>query len=161
MAHRWNYSGDMNLTEGGFYWREDDADDYVLAVDVTPCADAGGPSNLFHIESGSIFLPVDDLVRLRDALSCCGWDVDDAGNIVGNGADAARKGSREWRWRVVEACKAYHGLDRGVWGGCTVVQIGPAEEDAWTRGGGWSPEPDVVLRGNAKLENYVRREFLA
>ena len=56
---KWNYNGDMGLEYGGFYWREDGADDYVLAVRVTPCSDAGGPDNLFHIESGSIYIGTD------------------------------------------------------------------------------------------------------
>ena len=38
---RWNYSGDMSLEHGGFFWREDGSEDYVLAVEVTPCSDAG------------------------------------------------------------------------------------------------------------------------
>lgn len=157
MAHRWHYSGDMNLTEGGFYWREDDADDYVLAVDVTPCSDAGGPSNLFHIESGSVYLPIDDPKRLRAALSVLGYDLLDNGDIGVDGG-VIEKGSPTWRWFVVDACRAYHGLDRDTFNGVTVVQIGRDEE---AHPGGWSPNPDVVLRGNAKLENYVRREFLA
>lgn len=92
MSKRWHYFGDVRLTEGGFYWREDGADDYVCAVDVTPCSNAGGPSNLFHIEAGSIFLPVNDPDRLASALACCGWSADDALTITGNGAPDAVRG---------------------------------------------------------------------
>lgn len=155
MSERWHYFGDVRLTEGGFYWREDGADDYVCAVDVTPCSNAGGPSNLFHIEEGSIFLPVNDPTRLGSALACCGWSVDEALTITGNGDPDAVKGSAEWRRRLVESCFAYHGIDGGT---ATVVQIG-RDEGCFTRDG-WSPNPDVILRGNAKLANYVRRQFL-
>ena len=57
--YRWNYNGDINLREGGFFWREDGQDDYVLAVRVTPCSHAGGPCNLF----------VAGLLAVCDALS--------------------------------------------------------------------------------------------
>lgn len=155
MSKRWHYFGDIDLTEGGFFWREDGADDYVLVVDVIPFSNAGGPSNLFHIEAGSIFLPVNDPDRLAPALACCGWSADDALTITGNGAPDAVNGSCEWRRRLVESCFAYQGIDGGT---ATVVQIG-RDEGCFIRDG-WSPNPDVILRGNAKLTNYVRRHFL-
>lgn len=158
MSKRWHYFGDVRLTEGGFYWREDGADDYVCAVDVTPCSNAGGPSNLFHIEAGSIFLPVNDPDRLNAALDCCGWQLTESGNLLaGDGAEILH-GTPTWRAFVVAACKAYHGIDRDTWNGSTVVQIG-RDEGCFIREG-WSPNPDVILRGNAKLANYVRRQFL-
>lgn len=157
MSHHWHYVGDVNLENGGYFWREDDADDYVCVVDVTPCADAGGPSNLFHVETGSIYIPVNDRQSLFDALDCCGWKLADNGDVILYDGDVLPQKSKRWRAYVVEACKAYHGLERGL-GECVVVQIGKDEGPFVSNG--WSPNPDVILRGNAKLENYVRREFL-
>lgn len=156
MYHRWNYTGDVNLTEGGLFWREDDADDYVLAVDVVPCSAGGGPSNLFNIVDGSIFLPVADPKRLTSALACLGWNLDPITMDLSHNGETVRKGSKEWRRMLVESFHAYHGLDERTE---TVVQIGPSEE-VYSRGGEWSPEPDVILHGNAKLKNYVRSNFL-
>lgn len=135
---KWNYLGDINLEHGGFFWREDGAEDYVLAVVVTPCSDAGGADNLFHIEEGSIYIPSDPK-RLQSALDVIGVPL----------ADANRRD-------IVEALRAYGGIERD---NENVVRIGP-EEEQWSRGGGWNPEPDTILRGNAKLANYVRREYL-
>jgi hypothetical protein len=113
-------------------------DDYVILVRVTPCSDAGGPSNLYAVEIGSIYLPEDADKRKR-ALDCCGWI---------NDADKATRG------QLVEAMMAYHGqeIDR-----TTVIRIGKPEDG---RNDGWNPAPDVVLRSNASLERYVRNNFL-
>lgn len=135
--HKWNYTGDMNLEYGGTFWREDDADDYVLAVCVTPCSDAGGPDNLFHIESGSIYMPAD---KEKDALP-----------IIGKTPEAAT------RLDKVIAFQAYWGVERSAINGETVIQIGKKQD---SRAEGWSPKPDVILRGNASLARYVRREML-
>lgn len=149
---RWNYSGDMNLEYGGLFWREDGADDYVLAVKVTPCSDAGGPDNLFHIEHGSIYLGT-DVKRHKSALDCCGYKLADDGTMTdGAGGTFTKKQARA---RLVEAMDAYCGLDNRTE---HVVQIGKAEPEDGR--GGWSPEPDTILRGNAKLRNFVREEFL-
>src|ERR1700685_3511801 len=69
MAKRWHYMGDINLEYGGYFWREDGADDYVLCVRVTPCSDAGGPNNLFWIEQGSIYM---DATKRQQCLSVIG-----------------------------------------------------------------------------------------
>lgn len=137
MAKRWNYIGDINLEHGGFFWKEDGANDYVLAVDVIPCSDAGGPDNKFVIEVGSIYLPINDAVRMQSALDTIGETIESAS-----------------RADIVYAFKAYHGLDdRAEY----CVQIGKNEDETSI---GWNPEPDRILRSNAKLKNYVKREFL-
>jgi len=135
---KWHYNGDVNLREGGFYWREDGADDYVLAVRITPCSDAGGPDNLFYIEDGNIFIGEDEK-RIAAALECCGIDRDAA-----------------TRWQIVDSMMLYAGLDDST---PTVVRIGREDGDASANS--WNPAPDVILRGNAKLRRYVEREFLA
>lgn len=128
----WQYSGDMNIEEGGLFFREDDADDYVLAIRVTPCSDAGGPSNLFHIETGSIYFSPD---RLESALDVIGVKPADA-----TVADKA-----------IAYC-AYHGIDRDSYNGERVVRIGDAEEE---NPNGWNPEPDDILPEGSKLADYV------
>jgi len=146
MRKRWHYNGDVNLEYGGFWWREDGADDYVLAVRVTPCSDAGGPDNLFHVERGSIYLPQDAAGRAT-RLSVCGYiDPPDA-----NPATA--------RTLYVDAAIAYGGIERDTYRGETVVQVG-AKLDDCAEVGGWQPTPDVILRGNASLRRYIKREFL-
>lgn len=139
MTHKWNYSGDISLEYGGFFWREDDAEDYVRAVQVTPCSDAGGPDNLYCIEIGSVYLPLDADERKR------------ALDTIGASAETAT------RAELVEAFRAYHGIERDTYGE-HVVRIGKAQE---TRRGGWAPKPDKVLPANAGLQRYVEREFLA
>lgn len=140
---RWNYSGDVNLEEGGFYWKEDDADDYVIAVRVTPCTDAGGPANLFWIESGSIYLG--DKAKQDSSLSVIGVEPGEA-----------------TRRDYVEAALAYGGIERDSYNGQVVVQIGKVQEiiDSWQFGTSKAYTPDVQLRGNASLARYVRAEFL-
>ena len=136
MESNWNYDGDVNLAYGGTYWREDGADDYVLAVRVTPCSDAGGPDNKWHIESGSIYMPTDRAAPL---------------DIIGvEPANATRRD-------LVSAWLAYSGIDRYTWNGETVVTIGRNAADDCR---GWNPDTDVRLHGNASLARYVAREFL-
>ena len=132
----WSYNGDCNLRNGGFYWKEDGADDYVLAVDITPCADGGGADNLFHIADGSIFIG-DDPARIASAL-----------NIIGETIETA---SRE---DIVYAMRAYCGLDGPSE---SVVRIGKEQESSPN---GWNPEPDTILRGNASLRKYIERNYL-
>lgn len=139
--HRWRYNGDINLQYGGFWWKEDGAEDYVLAVRVTPCSDAGGPDNLYCIEQGSIYMPTDPAKR-HSALQVCGYENEE-------------KPSRDM---LVDAFIAYGGIEHSAMNGETVVQIGKRKDTCGN--GGWSPEPDVILRGNASLERYVRANFL-
>ena len=143
MTRIWHYNGDINLEHGGFYWQEPDdtgTADHVYVVDVTPCSDAGGPDNLFYIEKGSIYIGTDS-ERIKSALACaCG---DETPETVSRG-------------ELVYALKAYGGIETD-WSGA--IQIGKAEEPTG-RGGGWSPEPWRILRGNTKLHKFVEREFL-
>ena len=138
MSKKWKYSGDVNLTYGGFYWRKDKGADYAEIVRITPCADAGGPDNLFEISSGSVYLP--EGKATADALACCGAE------------DFPPSDSRD-----VESQVAYSGIDSDS---SQIVRIGPPSEFWADRGGAWNPAPDTILRSNVNLANYVRREFL-
>jgi hypothetical protein len=134
---KWNYNGDVSLSYGGYFWREDGADDYVLVVRVQPCSDAGGPDNLFWIEQGSLYLP-DDADKRRCALAACGWDKEES----------------PCRAMLVDAFIAYGGIDRDR---TVVVRFGPAQPAGREFG---TMEPDVILRANASLKNYVKNNFL-
>lgn len=153
MTKRWKYSGDMDLEYGGLFWRAGLHDDYVDAVRVTPCSDAGGPDNLFYIETGSIYMPRD---KAAVALDTCGYRIGyvDPKHIRVMDCTGAIMSKANSRALLVDAFAAYHGIERDYE---TVVQIGPAEERNCN---GWSPDPDHVLRSNAKLANFVRRECL-
>lgn len=150
---KWNYNGDINLEYGGFFWREDGAKDYVLAVRVTPCSDAGGPDNLFHVETGSLYMP-QDATKANAALSCCGYSLRTDG-AVADGSGFWRTG-RAARALLVDAWMAYHGMDLGRE---YVIRIGRADPDAT----GWcaNETPDHVLRGGSSLRNFVKRELLS
>ena len=134
MAKRWKYSGDISLEHGGMFWREDGADDYVCAVEVTPCSDAGGPDNLFWVTVGSIYIPGDAAER-KSALDCIGVDSD-----------------KPSRWELVEAFRAYHGIEADCYGS-HVVQIGKPQAASRDFG---RVEATDQLRGNASLKRFVR-----
>lgn len=169
LAPGWNYSGDMNLTEGGLFWRFDGAErfpdtDYVLAVRVTPCAAAGGPENLFHVETGSIYVPRE---KYQTALDTCGYTLrenSETGALAIEDSQGAvhRLDSALGAALLVDALNAYGGLDRDYLGGETVIRIGRPDPhfspDSMRE---WNPDPDIVLHGNAKLKNHIKREFLS
>ena len=135
----WKYMGDVNIECGGYYWRDVGEDDYVEAVQVTPCSDAGGPDNLFYVEKGSIYLGNADLANVLDTIGM-------------TPAEATRED-------IVYAFNAYRGMERACWGGETVIQVGPTEEPY--RWDGWSPEPDYKLRRNVNLRRHIENNFLS
>jgi hypothetical protein len=154
MPKRWNYNGDISLKHGGFYWREDGLglDDYVIAVRVTPCSDAGGPDNVFHIETGSIYMP-QEIDAANRALACCGYSIDANGTVTD--CTGVRHTGKRARAILVDAWLAYHGTDREAE---YIVRIGPAEPGAQ----GWcaDEEPNRILRAGSSLRNYVKHAFL-
>lgn len=137
----WNYSGDVNLEYGGMFWKWDGGPDYVLAVEIVPYSDMGGPNNVFIVENGSIYLPLDVDAR-NDALDTIGYSARPAP-----------------LWALVDAFRAYHGIDRDAWRGGETVQIGKTDP-FWDKRGP-EPEPDKILRSNASLAKYVARKYLA
>lgn len=136
----WTYSGDTNLEYGGLFWQWDGGPDYVAAIRVAPVSDSGGPDNVYEITRGSIYMPQDaDNAR---ALDVVGHTIVGPPELM----------------TLVAAWEAYHGMDLDSYGGRAVVRIGKAED---ANPNGWNPAPDVILPGNARLKNYVEREFLA
>lgn len=163
---RWRYSGDMNLEHGGLFWRPGSRDpfpeaDYVEAVQVTPCTDAGGPDNLFCIESGSIYMPRDGY---ETALDSCGYTlhVTEYGTHKLIDASGARLllNSGHGLALLVDAFWGYGGMERDAMNGERYVQIGRPDRHHDYDGPGWHPDPDYILPGNSKLSRFVRREFL-
>ena len=140
----WIYRGDVNIECGGMFVLDEGDDDSVQVVEVTPCSDAGGPDNLFWIEKGSVYMPLDEK-RREQALNSIGWF--DEGND-----DPAHK-----RECLIDGFKAYHGIDADT---RVVVQVGKRDPFYdYDRGGFSMPEVDYQLRANAKLVNFVKREF--
>lgn len=154
MARRWNYSGDVDLEYGGLFWREAGAHEYVEAVRVTPCSDAGGPNNVFHVESGSIYMPRE---RYGAALDTCGYKVGRAWETGAQVIDGTGKAldARASRALIVDAFACYHGVERDSE---YMLRIGKVDPGA--SGWGSDCEPDFVLRAGSSLKNFVRREFL-
>lgn len=140
MANEWQYIGDVNLENGGLFWREDGSADYVLAVQVTPASDLGGPENMFHIETGSIYLPEDEAKR-KSALDTIGVEL-----------------GKETRQELVIAFNAYHGIDRDAWNGETWIRIG--KPCPYTTPDNWTIEPEFIFHGNSKLKTIVAANHL-
>ena len=137
MAQRFFYSGDRSIENGGFFyslanWHYDYAD----AVRVTPCSDAGGPTNQFWVETLTANIP--DGNDLQRTLDCIGMDELPKG--------AAR------RHAIIDALIAYGTYDITS---SEVVQIGTKPDEYGSRE--FDPvHANTVLRANASLERYVR-----
>jgi hypothetical protein len=138
------YSGDVNCKYGGFFycltnWQYDYAD----ALRIQPCSDAGGPDNLFWLERLTVNIPKDDAKR-NAALDCCG-----------SRAEYDKLTEAQKRHALIDACIAYGYYDVDS---TSVIQVGATME---------KPRPefgpitvDVMLRGNASLYLYARRQAL-
>lgn len=167
LSRAWNYSGDINLECGGFFWQFDGPErfpecDYVRVVRVTPCSDAGGPDNLFHVESGSLYMPRDTYGR---ALETCGYSLEtnlESGALMIDDCMGVSHDidSEHGAALLVDAFNGYSGPDRDALGGETVVRIGRPDPYFDDTCGAWNPDPDIILRGNASLARYIAREFL-
>lgn len=71
---RFFYNGDINIKHGGYFYCIDTLKwDYVDAVRVTPCSDAGGPDNMFWVERLMIHIQRDE-ARLRSILETSGYE---------------------------------------------------------------------------------------
>lgn len=151
MAKRkWEYMGDVSIQHGGYFWCDDTAeDDYVDAVRVTPCSSAGGPDNMFWVESYTVILPR-DIETLRSVLSTSGWEPD-AGEYA-DATPAAKLGM------LVDACISYGKYDQEF---SECVRIGRADPFFNFQGRGWDNHPiDTQLRAGSSLRNYVLDKFI-
>ena len=156
---RWDYSGDVNLECGGTFFRQG-ADwqryGYVDAVRVTPCSDAGGQDNAFWVERLTINRP-DSMAEIRDVLSIYSYTIEgESGDIVEphSGETIAIANSPAFDRVLIEACLSYGRYDKDYG---ETIQIGKRADEYHS---GDVVKPDLILRGNCKLENYVRKQFL-
>lgn len=174
VRHPWVWLGDDPSEESGLFYQEDDAPDYVNAVRIEACSQAGGPDNLYHIEVGSLYMPAD---KLDSVLQTVGFS--ERGHFV-----QAENGKMQWpfesefaarfwmagkpdlglayttvpiapRRLVVHAFMVYHGLDIHHQ---HVVRVGP-DQMPRHKEDGWNPKPDHILRANASVKKFVRKEF--
>lgn len=92
----WQYRGDVDLTNGGYFWNDDNPGaDYCEIVEVIPASVMGGPDNLYLIAKGSVYMPEG---RKAMVAETCGWEVETRGDWIDAfmgyfGIDAD---SREW-----------------------------------------------------------------
>lgn len=133
------YSGDRNIEYGGYFYSLDGWQwDYVSAVRVTPCSDAGGPDNCFWVER--LTVNIRDGLQLDWVMGCVGLD-----------REQLRKLSRaQKRHALIDAHIAYGAFDTEH---SEMIQIGK-EQDKFHSGDIYIPTK--VLRGNASLRRYVR-----
>jgi hypothetical protein len=137
---RWQYSGDVDLRQGGFYFRDDDSD-LVEFVEIIPESVAGGPDNIFRIEVGDIFIP-EQADRRKSALEFIGADLESPA-----------------RGDLLHAFCAYEGIEIDS---RSYVQVGFQVDEFWQgEGRGYVlPKIDHKLRSNASLRTFVQRTFL-
>jgi hypothetical protein len=132
----------VNLECGGYFWRIGGSD-WVECVEILPDSDLNGADNVFHVIDGSIYIP-DDPVKRKQALDCIGFEGDVS--------------SADWS-ELVRAFHGYSGIDTD---NITTVQIGPIDpltnqiSNYCVNAGSYL----VQLRGNCKLKNYVKKNFL-
>lgn len=151
MARRWKYMGDVNLEYGGtFYdfstWKYG----YVDAVEVVDLDSACGFTGAVMIERKTINVKRKP-EQMQSALSTIGanmlpnGDVDDNGRVI-------HKRTAAHQFIQTYACQSYGYLDCDDHVVLQLERDGPMQFDGW--------EAKKRLRGNHKLKNYVRREFL-
>lgn len=152
---KWVYHGDRNIENGGMFFKDEGDEDFILVVDVTPASDGGGPDNLFLVEVGSVFMPT-ALEKVRAAASVCGYEIADDKSMSDHSGDTFEFQSPEWRMRMLDAWKAYHGVERdSTW----IVRVG--KPDKYARPGSFlaNMEPDFILRSNVNLAKFIKGEF--
>lgn len=152
---KWEYTGDVNIEHGGFFYLDEGDDDFIHVVNVTPASDGGGPENVFLVEFGSVYMPT-NLARMRSAASVCGYEIaDDRALIDCTGATFAYQ-SPEWRINMLYAWKAYHGIDGPD---SRIIRVGKPDKHAQPGSFLAEMEPDFILRSNANLKKFIQNEF--
>ena len=163
-----HYSGDVNVEYGGMFYRLDTwIDGYVDVVRVVSCTDAGGPDNMWWVETLSVMVPTkfpfhgvgatvderrahrilhdikEDHIRVEDALVACGWKVDAL-------AQWDRLPVRDHKHSIVIAC-----VDYGLYDSEASIMLrigGPSEffdgnHDEW--------QPTQQLRAGSSLRYFA------
>jgi len=155
----WLYTGDMNLECGGMFFKPVDEFGTIRGVEVRPDSDRGGPDNVFHVQDGYLFAGDPD--EWQSSLDVCGYTLElvpgvDGGHyaiVDGMGAFHDVR-TPEGATLLADAVNGAKGFDDRQE---TVIQIGKGVA-------AYDPEPtctpDTVLRGNKRLHNYIRENFL-
>lgn len=150
----YQYNGDVDLTQGG-YFASTGPDErrygYSSVVRVTPCSDAGGPDNCFWIETLTVNLPTTK-PEINQVLHHLDLNTDKLAIYT----PAARRAI------LIDACIAYGKYDPDDLFSMglpqrQMVRIGPADP-YWSGTDDFTP--DLVLRANWKLRNWVRQTYL-
>ncbi len=158
----WQYSGDVTIEHGGVFYFEDGSDlspDYMRAVRVTPASDGGGMDNRFMIEVGSVYMPNEDIQRMRSTADICGYTLDDDKTLFNPAFPSERFPfqSPKWRARMFDAWLAYWGIDGAQQ---FVVQVGTEMPDERYRSQFLdNAEVDYKLRSNVNLRKWIVNEF--
>lgn len=169
-CRHWHYVGDVSIEHGGMFYDVGTYEQgYVDAVRVQPCADAGGPDNMFWIETLTVvihnkiehvFAGVGDTLaerqahatlhdlpstaRIEHALVTCGWDT--------QLAEWDKLTLNQRMHAVVEASVSYGYYDQSD---SILVMVGPKPNK--TTSYAWSDSTAVIkLRANASLKRYAR-----
>lgn len=143
----YRYQGDVSLRHGGYYFsvgKEETKYGYSSVVRVTPCSDAGGPDNLFWVETLLVNIPsVEE--RAKNKM----LDYVDMNEEKLKSMTPAQRFAE-----LVYACMVYgcYGQDSNK-----TVQIGPKDE---FYNGTSQIKPDVKLRYGSSLRNWVKKTYL-
>jgi len=140
MSAKWKYIGDRDLQCGGVFISVDANDTqygYASAIRVIPASDAGLPDNQFWVEWVTVN-GLDDNKRVTTALESCGWTSDNPGMM--EKIDALM-------------CYGYYDVNHSE-----VIQLG-AEVDPFYSGRDEPLKPTIILRTNASLRNWVKRNY--
>lgn len=181
----WRWQGDDPSEQSGLWWQEDgEGLDYVNAVRIVACSDAGGPGNLYVVEEGTLYLK-----DAKSVLSVIGVErghyatyrpIGRFGMPAKELDDCRRTFSSEFEARfwiaghpevksiyttfptversvLVHAHLASNGIEVQS---SRAIRIGPVDpfwKDGHERG--WNPEPDIILRANTSLIKYVKKNY--
>jgi len=135
--NEWTNFGDISPWHGQLWVKNahvDNTDDFAECIEIIGPGYLGLSDNQLMIVHGSIYMPIDDPERVKSALDCTG-DTPSMANWI----------------TLMLAFHAYYGIEPDAYFPQEIVQIGKSE-------GGLTA--DVILHGNAKIENYLKREVL-
>lgn len=142
MAKRFHYSGDINAVHGGYFYNLSEwHNGYADAVRITPASDAGGPDNVFWVETLTVNIERsdDDIER---ALQCIGQTLADLKAV----SPATRKHI------LIDAHIAYGHFDICE---TETVQVGPKDEFAGRAADEY--RITVNLRAGSDIGRYARK----
>lgn len=139
-THRWKYFGDIDERCGGMWVRPTD-DGCADVIRITPCADAGGPENLYWVEILTVY-GLDEEDKRRDVENSVGWNMENAS-------------THKW----AEAFVIYGYYDPANCypsASSEIVQVGKTR-DEYCRDKMEHEKTTVLLHGNASIKRYARR----